>query len=74
MAEGVYNRFKLGLAQADEDWTSGVGDYRALLLTGSHLVAEGLPATGPADGVGGRERRDGPPPEQAEGSSPRPKG
>lgn len=33
MAEGVYNRFKLGLAQADEDW--GVSDYRSLLLTGT---------------------------------------
>jgi hypothetical protein len=31
MADFAYNRYKLGLAQGDEDW--GVSDYRLLLLT-----------------------------------------
>lgn len=32
MAETAANRYKAGLANADEDWV--VGDYRSLLLTG----------------------------------------
>lgn len=38
MAEGVYNRFKAGLANADEDWVTG--DYRVLLLTGAATLNE----------------------------------
>jgi hypothetical protein len=33
MAEAAYNRFKKGLADADEDWPGG--DYRSLLLVGA---------------------------------------
>ncbi len=36
MAETVFNRYKKGLADADEDWI--VGDYRSLLLTGAVVI------------------------------------
>ena len=36
MAETVFNRYKKGLADADDDWV--VGDYRSLLLTGSVVI------------------------------------
>lgn len=36
MAETVANRFKAGLANADEDWPTG--DYRVLLLTGAVTI------------------------------------
>lgn len=36
MAETTFNRYKKGLADADDDWV--VGDYRSLLLTGSVVI------------------------------------
>ncbi len=36
MAETVFNRYKKGLADADDDWV--VGDYRSLLLTGAVTI------------------------------------
>ncbi len=36
MAETIYNQYKKGLADADEDWVNG--DYRALLLVGALTI------------------------------------
>ena len=36
MAETTFNRYKKGLADADDDWV--VGDYRTLLLTGAVVI------------------------------------